>query len=325
MIRAATHQQRLGDGWRLDPAEAGTALRRQQPHLRRLPARYGNRRRSSSVDDIDFRAGAVEIDLAGLPCHASHARTRAGSGNSAFQPGPPGRPGSWPPGAGRAMVGADGQPLLRRGELAVELGKSGPGCGQGVESGHKPEWEGRRRDGRPVQGCAEPCRTRMDRISHVAEASRSSRARPASTRQVCDGPLRTEPTSIRRSRRRWLVTGPGALFEGIDDDTVGRDPRSRAASTGKPHRRRARRVLEASRPTSANTPQPRFDGHASGTASRDSSPQRANQLKCRRPRRDASGEPPSSHDVGRSVCPGSVGTSRTDHQTRAENALRMHV
>jgi hypothetical protein len=97
MIRAARISMRLGGRLGLDDEQLATLYDVSILTYVGCPV-YGNEAAMLFGDDIEFRARATEVDLAGFPAMIFMLR-RAGSGTSAFN-GPARRPRSWLPAGG---------------------------------------------------------------------------------------------------------------------------------------------------------------------------------------------------------------------------------
>src|SRR5579872_6606163 len=82
MLRAARISMRLGDRLGLGPGDLATLYDVSILTYVGCPV-YGNEAAAVFGDDIEFRAHAVEVDLAGFPAMVFMLR-RAGHGSSAF-------------------------------------------------------------------------------------------------------------------------------------------------------------------------------------------------------------------------------------------------
>ena len=108
MLRSARIGMRLGERLGLDTEELATLYDVSILTYVGCPV-YGNEAATLFGDDIDFRAHAVEVDLAGFPAMVFMLR-RAGSGTSAFNRARQAAALMATGGTGRGR--ADGEPLL---------------------------------------------------------------------------------------------------------------------------------------------------------------------------------------------------------------------
>jgi HD-GYP domain-containing protein (c-di-GMP phosphodiesterase class II) len=171
---------------------------------------YGNEAATIFGDDIGFRAGAVEIDLAGFPAMVFMLR-RAGFGTSAFNRARQ-AVGIMATG-GREVVQQMANHCSAAGELADRLG-----LGAGVRAGIEQSYA--RWDGKGVPGdLAGEALALSARISHVAEACEVFH-RTGGVEQAVDMVHSRSGTHFDPDIAAAVEPDPEALFDGLDDDTV---------------------------------------------------------------------------------------------------------
>ena len=160
MLRAARIGMRLGERLGLDTPELATLYDVSLLTYVGCPV-YGNESAALFGDDIEFRAGAVKIDLAGFSALMYMLR-RAGSGASAVNR--LGRSLEIMVTMGRGVASQMANHCAAAGELADRLGLPGP-VRAGVEQSYA-RWDGK---GVPA-GLAGDSLALAARISHIAEA-----------------------------------------------------------------------------------------------------------------------------------------------------------
>ncbi|MEN3316500.1 MAG: hypothetical protein V7605_2734 [Acidimicrobiaceae bacterium] len=209
MLRAARISMRLGERLGLDTDELATLYDVSILTYVGCPV-YGNEAATLFGDDIDFRAGAVEIDLTGFPAMVFMLR-RAGAGTSAFNRARQAI-GIMATG-GRAVVEQMANHCSAAGELADRLGLRA-GVRAGIEQSYA-RWDGR---GVPVDLAGEAVALPA-RIAHVAEACevfhRTGGVEQAVAMVRSRSGSHFDPeiaAAVERDRE--------ALFAGLDSDTV---------------------------------------------------------------------------------------------------------
>jgi HD-GYP domain-containing protein (c-di-GMP phosphodiesterase class II)/DNA-binding CsgD family transcriptional regulator len=311
MLRSARISLRLGDRLGLDRDELATLFDVSILTYVGCPV-YGNEAAQLFGDDIDFRAGAVEIDLAGFPAMVFMLR-RACSGTSAFNRVR--RAAGLMATGGRAMVEQMANHCSAAGELAMEIG-----LGEDVRAGIEQSYA--RWDGRGVPGnLAGDALALSARISHVAEAcevfQRHGNVDDAVRMVRSRSGTHFDPTIA-----AILETDPEALFEGIDDNTVDEileaEPIERAVLSDAD----LDHALEAIG-NFCDLRCPYFAGHARGTAELVD----AAAAQLRLPTADSTLARRAAlvHDVGRFGVPGSVWDKPGPLTSHDRERMRMHV
>jgi len=209
MLRAARISMRLGERLGLDAHDLSTLYDVSILTYVGCPI-YGNEAATLFGDDIDFRARAVEIDLAGFSAMVFMLR-RAGAGTSAFNRARQAL-GLMATG-GRAMVEQMANHCSAAGELADRLGLSA-GVRAGVEQSYA-RWDGR---GVP-RNFAGNALALSARISHIAEACEVFE-RTAGVEAAVGMVRARSGTHFDPEIAAAVEHTPNALFEGLDDDTV---------------------------------------------------------------------------------------------------------
>jgi HD-GYP domain-containing protein (c-di-GMP phosphodiesterase class II) len=209
MLRSARIGMRLGGRLGLDTKELTTLFDVSILTYVGCPV-YGNEAALLFGDDIDFRAHALEIDLAGFPAMVFMLR-RAGHGTSAFNRAR--QAASLMATGGRQMVQQMAVHCSAAGALARRLGL-GDDVQAGVEQAYA-RWDGRGfpddLSGTDVSLAA--------RVSHVAEACEVFQ-RTAGMEAALDVVRARSGTHFDPGIAELVSTDPEALFEGIDTDTV---------------------------------------------------------------------------------------------------------
>jgi HD-GYP domain-containing protein (c-di-GMP phosphodiesterase class II) len=263
-------------------------------------------------DDIDFRAGAVEIDLAGFPAMMFMMR-RAGSGSSGL-----GRARDWlqvMSTGGRQLIELMASHCAAAGELADRLW-----LGEEVRAGIQQSYA--RWDGKGVpKGLAGDHLALSARISHVAEACEVFH-RTRGTHAAVDMVESRRGTHFDPSVVAAVAADPEPLFEGLDGNTA--DALLDLAPVQRPMLTEAE--LDAALEAIGDFCDLRcsfFAGHAQGTAALAHAAAESLRLSAddaRLVRRAA-----LVHDVGRFGVPGMVWDKPGPLTTFEEERARMHV
>ena len=171
---------------------------------------YGNEAAKVFGDDIDFRAQALEVDLAGFPAMLFMLR-RAGSGRSAINRAL--EAAAFMATGGRAVVEQMASHCSAAGALADRLGL-GADVRAGIEQAYA-RWDGR---GVPdtLSGTG---LSLAARISHVAEACEVFE-RTAGVDAAVDMVRSRSGTHFDPEIATAAATDPGSLFDGIGENTV---------------------------------------------------------------------------------------------------------
>jgi HD-GYP domain-containing protein (c-di-GMP phosphodiesterase class II) len=208
MLRAARISMRIGDRLGLDPAQLATLYDVSMLAYVGCPV-YGN---EAAVfgDDIDFRANAVEVDLAGFPAMVFLLR-RAGAGAPLLQRARD-VVGLMATG-GRAMIELMAAHCAAAGELADRLGL-GPDVRAGIEQSYA-RWDGQ---GVP-RGLAGDGVALSARISHVAEACEVFQRTRGVDEAVAMVRSRTG-THFDPAVAAVFDVDAAGLFAGLEQDTV---------------------------------------------------------------------------------------------------------
>ncbi|MGH9078830.1 MAG: HD domain-containing phosphohydrolase, partial [Acidimicrobiales bacterium] len=171
---------------------------------------YGNEPALLFGDDIDFRAHAIETDLAGFPAMVFMLR-RAGYGMSAFNRAR--QTAAVMSSGGRQVVQQMAHHCSAAGALATRLGLGGD-VQAGIEQAYA-RWDGR---GFPddLSGTGVSLAAR---ISHVAEACEVFQ-RTAGIEAALDVVRSRSGTHFDPEIAKLVSTDPESLFESLDRDTV---------------------------------------------------------------------------------------------------------
>jgi HD-GYP domain-containing protein (c-di-GMP phosphodiesterase class II) len=209
MLRSARIGMRLG--WRLglDTKQLATLFDVSILTYVGCPV-YGNEAALLFGDDIDFRAHALEIDLAGFPAMVFMLR-RAGSGTSAFNRAR--QAATLMASGGRQMIQQMALHCSAAGALAIRLGL-GDAVRVGVEQAYA-RWDGR---GFP-EDLSGTGVSLAARVSHVAEACEVFQ-RTAGIETALDVVRARSGTHFDPEIIQLLSTDPESLFEDLDKDTV---------------------------------------------------------------------------------------------------------
>ena len=209
MLRSARIGMRLGERLGLDTAQMATLYDVGMLTYVGCPT-YGNEAAKVFGDDIDFRAHAVQVDLAGFPAMLFMLR-RAGSGRSAFNRAL--EAASFMATGGRAVVEQMASHCSAAGALADRLGL-GADVRTGIEQAYA-RWDGR---GVPdtLSGTG---LSLAARISHIAEACEVFE-RTAGVDVAVDMVRASSGTHFDPEIAKVAATDPASLFDGISDNTV---------------------------------------------------------------------------------------------------------
>lgn len=209
MLRSARIGMRLGERLGLDPAQMATLYDVGLLTYVGCPT-YGNEAAKVFGHDIDFRAQALEVDLAGFPAMLFMLR-RAGSG----------RPGvgraieaaSFMATGGRAVIEQMASHCSAAGALADRLGLGAP-VQAGIEQAYA-RW-----DGRGVPDTLSGSELSLAaRISHVAEACEVFE-RTAGVDAAVEMVRSRSGTHFDPEVARTVTIDAVSLFEGINENTV---------------------------------------------------------------------------------------------------------
>jgi len=171
---------------------------------------YGNESAMLFGDDIDFRAHAIEVDLAGFPAMMFMLR-RAGYGTSAFNRAR--RAASVMAGGGRRVMEQMANHCSAAGSLAARLGLSDD-VRAGIEQAYA-RWDGQ---GVPV-GLSGTGVSVAARVSHVAEACEVFE-RTGGVDAAVDVVRSRSGTHFDPEIAELVSTDPQPLFEDLDHEMV---------------------------------------------------------------------------------------------------------
>lgn len=311
MLRAARISMRLGERLGLDAGQLATLYDVSILTYVGCPV-YGNEAALLFGDDIDFRAGAVEIDLAGFPAMVFMLR-RAGHGTSPFNRAR--QAATIMATGGRAVVEQMANHCSAAGELADRLHLS-PEVRAGIEQSYA-RWDGK---GVPV-GLAGDALALSARISHVAEACEVFQ-RTAGVEAAVEMVRSRSGTHFDPTIAAVVEPEPEALFEGLDADTVDEllnaEPVDRPPLTDED----LDLALEAIGDF-CDMRCPYFAGHSRGTA--DLVATTAALLQMPAAEATLARRAALVHDVGRFGVPGSVWDKPGSLASRDRERMRMHV
>jgi HD-GYP domain-containing protein (c-di-GMP phosphodiesterase class II) len=311
MLRAARIGMRLGGRLGLDPDELATLYDVSILTYVGCPV-YGNEAATMFGDDIGFRAGAAEIDLAGFPAMVFMLR-RAGFGTSAFNRARQAA-GIMATG-GKGVVEQMANHCAAAGELADRLG-----LGAAVRAGVVQSYA--RWDGKGVPGdVAGDALALSARISHIAEACEVFQ-RTAGVDQAVEMVRSRSGTHFDPAIAAAVEPDPEALFAGLGDDTV--DHLLDAEPVKRPPLTDAEldQVLEAIGDF-CDLRCPYFAGHSRGTA--DLVAAAAGLLQLPAGQVTLARRAALVHDVGRFGVPGSVWDKAGPLTSGDRERMRMHV
>jgi len=311
MLRAARISMRLGGRLGLNPGELATLYDVSILTYVGCPV-YGNESATVFGNDIEFRAGAVEIDLAGFPAMVYMLR-RAGAGTSAFNRAR--QAAAIMATGGRAVVEQMANHCSAAGELADRLG-----LGAGVRAGIEQSYA--RWDGKGVPGdLAGEALALSARIAHVGEACEVFH-RTGGVDHAVEMVHSRSGTHFDPRIAAAVEPDPQSLFEGLDDDTVEAileaDPVERPPLSDD----HLDQVLEAIGDF-CDLRCPYFAGHSRGTAELVA----AALALMNMPAAEATLARRAAlvHDVGRFGVPGSVWNKAGPLTSTDHERMRMHV
>jgi HD-GYP domain-containing protein (c-di-GMP phosphodiesterase class II) len=311
MLRAARIAMRLGDRLGLDDGQLATLYDVSILTYVGCPI-YGNESALLFGDDIDFRAGALEVDLSGFPAMMFMMR-RAGAGSGAYRRAR--QMAGLMAGGGRAVLEQMANHCSGAGELADRLGL-GADARAGVEQAYA-RWDGK---GVPAD-LAGAALSLSARISHVAETCELFH-RLGGIDQAVEVVGSRRGTHFDPQVVAAVETDPAPLFAGISEDTIAavrdEDPAAR--------REFSEEELDAALAALADFCDlrcPYFAGHARGTAELVTTAAPLLNIppdEARVVRRAA-----LVHDVGRFGVPGSVWDRPGPLSGGDLERMRMHV
>lgn len=311
MLRSARIAMRLGERLGLGSGELATLYDVSILTYVGCPV-YGNEAATLFGDDIEFRAGAIEVDLAGFPAMVFMLR-KAGAGTSVLNRAR--QAVALMASGGRQVVEQMANHCSAAGELADRLGL-GAGVRAGVEQAYA-RWDGR---GVP-NGLAGGALALSARISHIAEACEVFQ-RTAGVDRAVDMVRSRSGTHFDPQIAAAVEPDPGGLFEGIDHDTVdevlGAEPVERPPLTDD----ELDRVLSAIGDF-CDLRCPSFAGHSGGTA--DLVAAAAVLLHLAPAEATLSRRAALVHDVGRFGVPGAVWDKPGPLTSSERERMRMHV
>ncbi len=311
MLRSARISMRLGGRLGLEGADLATLYDVSILTYVGCPV-YGNEAATLFGDDIDFRAGAVQVDLAGFPAMMFMLR-RAGSGSSAVNRLR--QAARLIATGGNAVVEQMANHCAAAGALAGRLGLQ-PDVQAGIEQAYA-RWDGR---GVP-RGLAGDAVALSARISHVAEACEVFH-RIGGLEQAVEVVRSRRGTHFDPVVAAAVERDPAALFDGIDDDTVDEildaEPVERAPLTDDELDRSLEAVGDF-----CDMRCPYFAGHARGTA--DLVEAAAAQLQLPADEATRARRAALVHDMGRFGVPGAVWDKPGPLTGTERERMRMHV
>jgi HD-GYP domain-containing protein (c-di-GMP phosphodiesterase class II) len=311
MLRAARIGMRLGQRLGLEPDELATLYDVSILTYVGCPV-YGNEAANLFGDDIDFRARAVEVDLAGFPAMVFMLR-RAGAGTSALNRAR--QAAGLMATGGRGMVEQMANHCSAAGELADRLHLSAD-VRAGISQSYA-RWDGK---GVPADLAGEALALSA-RISHIAEACEVFQ-RTAGVDQAVEMVRSRSGSHFDPEIAAAVQPDAEALFEGIDADTVDHildaDPVDRPPLTEEA----LDEALEAIGDF-CDLRCPYFAGHSRGTAELVAAAAAGLGL----PMADATLARRAAlvHDVGRFGVPGYVWDKTGPLTSGDRERMRMHV
>ncbi len=209
MLRSARIAMRVGERLGLETDQLATLYDVSVLTYVGCPV-YGNEAAMLFGDDIDFRAHAVEVDLAGFPAMVFMLR-RAGYGTSAFNRAR--QAAALMASGGRGMIEQMANHCSAAGALADRLGLGGE-VRAGIEQAYA-RWDGQ---GVP-RGLAKDGLALSARISHVAEACEVFQ-RNAGVEAAVDVVRSRSGTHFDPEIAAVVSQNAQSLFDGIAEDTV---------------------------------------------------------------------------------------------------------
>jgi HD-GYP domain-containing protein (c-di-GMP phosphodiesterase class II) len=311
MLRSARIGLRLGGRMGLEPEELATLYDVGILTYVGCPV-YGNEAATLFGDDIDFRAHALQVDLAGFPAMVFMLR-RSGHGSSAFNRAR--RAAALMATGGRSVVEQMANHCSAAGALADRLGL-GADVRAGLEQAYA-RWDGK---GVP-RHLAGGELALSARISHVAEACEVFE-RTAGVEEAVDVVRGRSGTHFDPEIVAAVARDPESLFADIGEDTVDEilaaEPVERPTLTDD----ELDLVLEAVGDF-CDLRCPYFAGHARGTADLAAAAAELMQMpsaEARLTRRAA-----LVHDVGRFGVPGTVWDKPGPLTSSEHERMRLHV
>ncbi len=273
---------------------------------------YGNEAAALFGDDIDFRARAIEVDLAGMPA-ALFLMRRAGAGTSPMNRA---RQVATVIGTGgRVMVEQMANHCSAAGELADRLGLS-PEVRAGVEQSYA-RWDGK---GVPT-GVGGDALALSARIAHVAEACEVFE-RATGLEGAVEMVRARQGTHFDPQITAAVQSDSSALFAGLDDDAareiLDAEPVERAPLSDA----RLDTVLEAIGDF-CDLRCPYFAGHSRGTAELVAGA--LTQLRVADSEAQLARRAALVHDLGRFGVPGAVWDKPGPLNSRETERMRIHV
>jgi HD-GYP domain-containing protein (c-di-GMP phosphodiesterase class II) len=273
---------------------------------------YGNEAALLFGDDIDFRAHAIEVDLAGFPAMVFMLR-RAGSGSSAFNRAR--QAATLMASGGRSVVQQMANHCSAAGALAGRLGLGGE-VQAGIEQAYA-RWDGK---GVPDDLSGADL-SLAARISHVAEACEVFH-RTGGVEAAVDVVQSRRGTHFDPAIVRLTSTDPESLFDGIGEDTMDEILAAEPVARGPLSDDELDGAL-ATIGDFCDLRCPYFAGHARGTADLASAAAELMQMPSAEARlmyRAA-----LVHDVGRFGVPGSVWDKPGPLSANEHERMRLHV
>ncbi len=311
MLRSARIGMRLGARLGLDSQELATLFDVSILTYVGCPV-YGNEAAVLFGDDIDFRAHALEIDLAGFPAMVFMLR-RAGRGTSAFNRAR--QAALLMASGGRQVVQQMAAHCSAAGVLATRLGLS-EGVRAGIEQAYA-RWDGR---GFP-DDLAGTGVSLAARVAHVAEACEVFQ-RTAGIETAIDVVRSRSGTHFDPEIAQAASTDPESLFEDLDQDTVDEVLAAEPVERGPLTDDELDEALEAIGDF-CDLRCAYFAGHARGTADLVRGAAKLMQM----PVADArlAYRAALVHDAGRFGVPGSVWSKAGPLTASEQEKVRLHV
>lgn len=311
MLRAARISMRLGERLALETNQLAALYDVSILTYVGCPV-YGNEAASVFGDDIDFRARAVEVDMAGFSAMVFMLR-RAGSGTSVLNRAR--RAAGIVVTGGRGIVEQMANHCSAAGHLAEGLGL-GAEVRSGIEQAYA-RWDGQ---GVPSD-LAGDALSISARISHVAEACEVFH-RTAGVEQAVEMVRSRSGGHFDPEIAAAVEADPHALFEGLDDHTVEEvidaEPIERPPLTDEELDRMLAAIGDF-----CDLRCPYFSGHSRGTA--DLVTTAAAQLQLGPDEATLLRRAAHVHDVGRFGVSGSVWDKPGSLSSRDRERMRMHV
>lgn len=311
MLRSTRISMRLGERLGLEPSELVALYDVSILTYVGCPV-YGNEAATMFGDDIEFRAGAVEVDLAGFPAMMFMLR-RAGSDGSPARRAR--QAAQLMATGGRGVVEQMANHCSAAGELASRLGLEGD-VRAGIEQSYA-RWDGK--------GVPDDLRgdslALSARISHVAEACEVFH-RMGGVDPVVDMVRSRRGTHFDPAIADAVCADSATLFDGIDDNTadavLDAEPVARPALTDDELDRGLEAVGDF-----CDLRCPYFAGHSRGTA--ELADAAAAQLQLPPAEATLLRRAALVHDLGRFGVPGSVWDKPGPLTDTDRERMRLHV